>query len=497
MAFHPYPQVIPALCNGHGFGPPRACSARFTLPMGSSPGFGSYKRDWSPFRTRFPSGSGCCCLNLATPTYSSAHSTKGTPSLMGHPTSSDRLEAHGFRICFTPLAGVLFTIPSRYWFTIGRWSYLALGGGPPSFPPNVTCWAVLTSRDHRGWVVVNYGTLTRSGAPFQHASSGAQLCRRRSVDSVHPKRPTPSWQRSTAHNARVVWALPRSLAATEGILSFPRGTEMFQFPRFPPWLSRVTGHHARRVAPFGDLWITGCQRLPRAFRRVATSFIGVQRQGIHRVPIIPVRPFMPSFWPFSPARLVPRRDHEFEPASPIVPRRNDGDAPSSSAGHAWMTLLVFPARPAGWSRRPCCDRPFGCQGAWQWSRGGSNPEPPPCKGGALPVELRPRPRWPVGAPGLEPGTSALSGPRSNQLSYAPAAFPCLVASPTAEDGGACSSPHPRANERGKRGGVRRAHRRSVDSNARSGRFLRRPGATAQRCQPLAQAKDERCVARCP
>jgi hypothetical protein len=25
----------------------------------------------------------------------------------------------------------------------------------------------------------------------------------------------------------------------------------------------------------------------------------------------------------------------------------------------------------------------------------------------------------VGAPGLEPGTSALSGPRSNQLSYAP------------------------------------------------------------------------------
>jgi hypothetical protein len=45
LAFHPYPQVIPALCNGHGFGPPRACSARFTLPMGSSPGFGSLRRD--------------------------------------------------------------------------------------------------------------------------------------------------------------------------------------------------------------------------------------------------------------------------------------------------------------------------------------------------------------------------------------------------------------------------------------------------------------------
>ena len=33
--------------------------------------------------------------------------------------------------------------------------------------------------------------------------------------------------------AGTVWALPRSLATTEGIISFPLGTEMFQFPRFP------------------------------------------------------------------------------------------------------------------------------------------------------------------------------------------------------------------------------------------------------------------------
>ena len=405
--------------------------------MGSSPGFGSPGRDYSPFRTRFPSGSGCRCLNLATPKYSSAHSTKGTPSLTGIPASSDRLEAHGFRICFTPLGGVLFTIPSRYWFTIGRWSYLALGGGPPCFPPNVTCWAVLTSQDHRGRVVVDYGTLTRCGAPFQHASSGARPFRRRSVDSVHPKRSTPSWQRSTASDARMVWALPRSLAATEGILSFPRGTEMFQFPRFPP-LHGVTGHHARRVAPFGDLWITGCQRLPRAFRRVATSFIGVQRQGIHRVPIIPVAPCQSVVFDSFPSSPRSPPGPRVRAGIPLVPRQNDGDVSPSSAGHAWMTLLGSQhVRPVGPGDRAAIVQ-FSCQGAWQWSRGGSNPEPPPCKGGALPVELRPRPRWPVGAPGLEPGTSALSGPRSNQLSYAPAAFPCLVASPTAEDGGACS-----------------------------------------------------------
>ena len=63
-----------------------------------------------------------------------------------------------------------------------------------------------------------------------------------------------------------------------------------------------------------------------------------------------------------------------------------------------------------------------------WSRGDSNPGPPPCKGGALPTKLRPPKPKPlthplVGAPGLEPGTSALSGPRSDHLSYAPVATP--------------------------------------------------------------------------
>ena len=80
LAFHPYPQVIPTVCNRYGFGPPRACSARFTLPMGRSPSFGSVARHLSPFRTRVRSGSGCPCLNLATNNHSSAHSTKGTPS---------------------------------------------------------------------------------------------------------------------------------------------------------------------------------------------------------------------------------------------------------------------------------------------------------------------------------------------------------------------------------------------------------------------------------
>jgi hypothetical protein len=48
-----------------------------------------------------------------------------------------------FQGLFHPPSGVLFTFPSRYWFTIGRVSSLALEGGPPSFPQGFTCPVVL------------------------------------------------------------------------------------------------------------------------------------------------------------------------------------------------------------------------------------------------------------------------------------------------------------------------------------------------------------------
>ena len=54
------------------------------------------------------------------------------------------------------------------------------------------------------------------------------------------------------------------------LLSLPRGTEMFQFPRFAlPGLCiqpGVTGHDPRRVSPFGHLRVTGCLHLTGAYR---------------------------------------------------------------------------------------------------------------------------------------------------------------------------------------------------------------------------------------
>src|ERR1051325_2196806 len=111
---------------------------------------------------------------------SSAHSSKGTPSgyrpAEAEPaTPSDCLWARGFRYCFTPLIGVLFTFPSRYSFAIGRQEYLALDGGPPGFPhERPSTW--YSGGRSRSSFAFTYGALTLSGRPFQGRSISDRLC---------------------------------------------------------------------------------------------------------------------------------------------------------------------------------------------------------------------------------------------------------------------------------------------------------------------------------
>jgi hypothetical protein len=79
----------------------------------------------------------------------------------------------------------------------------------------------------------------------------------------------------------------RSPLLRESLLfSSPRGTEMFQFPRFPlPVLcvqTGVTPHDGCWVSPFGYPRIEAWSAAPRGFSQPPTSFIGFRRQGIHR-----------------------------------------------------------------------------------------------------------------------------------------------------------------------------------------------------------------------
>src|SRR5580698_4428309 len=107
--------------------------------MDRSSGFGSTPCNYAPYSDslslRLPYS-----VKLATERKSLTHYTKGTPS----PVSRLRLfVCMRFQVLFHSPPGVLFTFPSRYWFTIGGGVYLALGGGPPGFLQGSSCPAVL------------------------------------------------------------------------------------------------------------------------------------------------------------------------------------------------------------------------------------------------------------------------------------------------------------------------------------------------------------------
>ena len=103
-------------------------------------------------------------------------------------------------------------------------------------------------------LVFSYRALTVSGAPFQGTSPDT-LC-----NSAGPTTPLPQGERFRLGPVRSPLLRPSRL------ISLPRGTEMFQFPRFALVRKRVTGFTSSRVAPFGHLGISACVPLPRAYR---------------------------------------------------------------------------------------------------------------------------------------------------------------------------------------------------------------------------------------
>ena len=104
-----------------------------------------------------------------------------------------------------------------------------------------------------------YRAVTFCGAAFQTASASNQLGNSLEVlPSLQVGPTTPLQHRRQAVSLQWFRLIPfRSPLLRESrLLSFPRGTEMFQFPRFPPTplcvQGGVTGHDPCRVSPFGD-----------------------------------------------------------------------------------------------------------------------------------------------------------------------------------------------------------------------------------------------------
>ena len=118
-----------------------------------------------------------------------------------------------FQVYFTPLFAVLFTFPSRYWFTIGLLKYLALPDGPGRFRQNFTCSALL--RILLGSRLDLCTGLSPSIALSFQINSTSYL-----HSTMQSYNPLPALTDR-------VWAVPRSLATTEGIsdlIYIPPGT---------------------------------------------------------------------------------------------------------------------------------------------------------------------------------------------------------------------------------------------------------------------------------
>ena len=111
--------------------------------MDRSPGFGSTATDYALFRLAFASAPGLRPLTMPVTVTRRFILQKARTHAR---TALVLLVGTRFQGLFHSAPAVLFTFPSRYWFTIGRQAYLALEGGPPGFPRDSSCPVVLGIR---------------------------------------------------------------------------------------------------------------------------------------------------------------------------------------------------------------------------------------------------------------------------------------------------------------------------------------------------------------
>ena len=261
---------------------------------------------------------------------------------------------------------------------------------------------------HRAATAVAYGTLTRSGRPFQWRSAdrGCSLGEGSAAPSDAAVQPRTGSAGRLVTPTRFGLLPFRSPLLRESSL-FLGVLRCFSSPGAPRgYASAPVSRHRRGGLPHSDT--PGSPRasaLPRAFRRVAASFIGRRRQGIHRALIIADRA--------PPSVAAPRSG-----ATPLPPtmRPPPDDRASVSALAGDAVVVPSAARAA---MAPRVRRLSRCAGG---AAGIRTPDLRRARAALSRLSYDPiaPPGRRVGAPGLEPGTSALSGPRSNHLSYAPA-----------------------------------------------------------------------------
>ena len=142
---------------------------------------------------------------------------------------------YGFRYYFTPLTGVLFTFPSRYLFTIGRWVVLSLARWssriPTGFLVSRGTWDVIP-RSRIRFRLRGYYPLWPS---FPEPSANGTVCNSSTLARESPNRSHDTGRATLArlaHGRFRLFPFRSPLLRESRLLSLPGGTEMVQFPPF-------------------------------------------------------------------------------------------------------------------------------------------------------------------------------------------------------------------------------------------------------------------------
>ena len=164
-----------------------------------------------------------------------------------------------FQVLFHSPSGVLFTFPSRYLFTIGRWVVFRLGGWSRQIPAglHVSCGTQVPTRPSHDSTTGLSPSMARRSKRFD---SQSRMPHRR-----------PYNPRGIATSGLAFVPVRSPLLGESRLFSFPPGTEMFHFPGLARSSLCIQPECSRRsrvgwVAPFGNLRITACERLPAAYR---------------------------------------------------------------------------------------------------------------------------------------------------------------------------------------------------------------------------------------
>ena len=185
------------------------------------------------------------------------------------------MQAHGFRVCFTPLTEVLFTFPSRYLCAIGLSVVFSLAGWSPRIPAEFLVLRGTQVPPDLRFCISRTGLspcFVRLSCLFRYASSSvpSAVLQPRALPQDNPGLGSCAFARHYLRN--------------RCYFLFLRVLRCFSSPGSPLAQAKCRDR-SRRVSPFGHPRVTGHLPLTAAFRSLSRPSSPPRATGIPRAPL--------------------------------------------------------------------------------------------------------------------------------------------------------------------------------------------------------------------